>query len=152
MTLEEIEQLKSETLAWVDKRIQEIEQQPKLERWKPEDNGYGFYCTTAWGGVKHNTNPFEIYTHYNSFNCFQTEQEAQQEALRTRARRKLEWYARELNAKSPAHLEKAWIIKDSLVKAIDRAFLGLGSIAFNIPDYAEYALSQMTSEELEALR
>lgn len=82
----------------------------------------------------------------------QTIEEAEHEALRTRARQKLERLARKLNGESPAHLETAWIIKDGFVKAIDRAFLGLGSIAFNIPDYAEYALSQMTAEELEALR
>ena len=142
-------------------------EQPKLERWKPEHGKPYWYIT---GGPEFGFEVFEEDTWSNehpgdkalfeSFNCFQTKEEAQQEALRTRARRKLEWYARELNGQIP-YEEKTIINRkvfywsmliDGGIGEQHIQFLPTGSVWFFRREHLEYALSQMTAEELEALR
>ena len=102
----EIEKLK-ENIAWeqiqigiLDATVSQMQsqqpKQPKLERWKPEEHGN--YWVISNNGKTHN-NLWEEHDidrgYFSTLNCFPTEEEAKQEALRTRARRKLEWMARE---------------------------------------------------------
>jgi len=166
MTLEEIKvelaKLKEST-AWAQMQIgildatitgmQKQPEQPKLERWKP---CYGQHYYSAWSC---GTNEYEWMrdSHlldvriWESFNCFQTQDEAAKEELRTRARRKLEWLARELNK---GKAQASWYI-DALSQISEFAVgqvYPIGVPRFETKADAEYALSQMTAEELEALR
>ena len=171
MTLEEIKvelaKLKEST-AWAQMQIgildatitgmQKQPEQPKLKRWKP---CYGQHYYSAWSC---GTNEYEWMrdSHlldvriWESFNCFQTQDEAAKEELRTRARRKLEWLARELNGRFEDVL-LCWSIAFDYEKFIvistgGGAWQTLNEIRFALKADAEYALSQMTAEELEALR
>jgi hypothetical protein len=137
----------------------EIErQQPqilKLERWKPEEKERYFYlneqlevCYSDY----HNESSFAS-RRYDAFNFFQNKEEAEKEALRTRARRKLEWLARQLNAKcKPYSIVGFTLTPDFGVTVQQHNPPHLSAIYFNRREDAEYALSQMNSEELEALR
>ena len=130
-------------------------EEPKLERWKPSaNNPYwinsfdGDAGQETWDGSQIDRNA------WNFFNVFQTKKEAQQEAHRTRARRKLEWLARELNAKSkpPYQIVGFTLTPDFGITVHQYNPPHLSAFYFNRREDAEYALSQMTSEELEALR
>ncbi len=76
------------------------------------------------------------------------------------ARRKLEWLARELNKKSGKSTillnffiaYNTFLAKWKVVQNIVETYPPVGAILFSQAQDAEYALSQMTAEELEALR
>lgn len=127
-------------------------EQPKLERWKPEYKEW-FYSVSASSissTYYHELDKFDR-SCFENFNCFQTQEEAEKEALRTRARRKLEWLARELNK---GKAQASWYI-DALSQISEFAVgqvYPIGVPRFETKADAEYALSQMTAEELEALR
>ena len=166
MTLEEIKvelaKLKEST-AWAQMQIgildatitgmQKQPEQPKLERWKP---CYGQHYYSAWSC---GTNEYEWMrdSHldvriWESFNCFQTQDEAAKEELRTRARRKLEWLARELNNGKEKGVRTYYISQSNAIRGIADGHSAYGEVEFFCEPDAEYALSQMTAEELEALR
>lgn len=135
-------------------------EQPRLERWKPEKFAI-YYAIRANGEtVVWNFQNIEDEKILDFYNCFQTKEEAAKEALRTRARRKLEWFARELN-KGKLENENWWIesnwgiaLKNEGVSIVScqGEWATLGVIRFAEKSDAEYALSQMTQQELEALR
>ena len=160
--IEETEELLSDVALKVQNLknyAKEIERQEpqilKLERWKPEEKERYFYlneqlevCYSDY----HNESSFAS-RRYDAFNFFQNKEEAEKEALRTRARRKLEWLARQLNAKcKPYSIVGFTLTPDFGVTVQQHNPPHLSAIYFNRREDAEYALSQMNSEELEALR
>lgn len=166
MTLEELKteigKLKEST-AWAQMQIGILDaqicamqkqqpEQPKLERWKPEHGEFA-YTVGSYEVCKYklgfNT---EQGNQWQSYNCFQTEAEAKKEALRTRARRKLEWLARELNKGKGQLGIYHYITEINEIGNSTKGSLSVTSVYFKEYKDAEYALSQMTSEELEALR
>lgn len=168
MTLEEYNKLRNgldkiadlliEILSVIKAEQQKSQQpeQPKLERWKPHFNEPYWVISKRTDKIADqmawSDHPIEI-KEWENFQCFQTKKEARQEALRTCARRKLEWLARELNSPSPVYQLCYFIGMDNNVHALERPFyIQTGAILFARKADAEYALSQMTSEELEALR
>lgn len=127
--------------------------QPKLEQWKPEQ-GQGYYILDEEGDIVRHFNSTGYNTKgLNFWNCFKELHEAEQEALRTRARRKLEWLAGELNSKrKPYPITRFALSFDGGITVQQHNPLYLTTVYFYAIGDAEYALSQMTVEELEALR
>lgn len=84
-----------EHLASMKKMLRECE----YERWKPK-NGKIFYFVDSDGDVVDayfdGSSDYDV-SQYNARNCFQTEQEAEQEAEKILIRRQLEDIARRLN-------------------------------------------------------
>jgi hypothetical protein len=160
MTLEEMKAVRNFALTLTKDLTAEIsaqEQQPetpKLERWEPNLNAfYWIICNNGEVDYFKWTNDKQDNDRNKYFNCFQTKEEARQEALRTRARRKLEWLARELNAKSkPYQIVGFTLTPDFGVTVQEYNPPHLAAFYFNRREDAEYALSQMTTEELEALK
>ena len=152
-------QLSLQHLEYEEKELLKA-QQPKLERWKPDEKGRFYWLNSLHEPLEDEwRNNYDISIRWENYNCFPNQEEAQQEALRTRARRKLEWYARELNGKFEGHQDSLYLI-DYLNGKFYVMQLGydwikhgmVGLITFKCKPDAEYALSQMTDEELEALR
>ncbi len=93
-------------------------------------------------------------------------EEAKQEELRTRARRKLEGLARELNEKEQRRLQRQknqgycisdplkhkWVILENFEIQYKEGMITLNEVFFYNKEDAKYALSQMTQQELEALK
>ena len=92
--LEEIEKTK-EHLPNMEKMLKEC----KCERWKPKE-GEGFFIIDAWCRVCYKDYQ-EIniccQEYYNTYNCFQTREQAEAEAEKILVRRQLEDIARRLN-------------------------------------------------------
>ena len=169
MTLEELQRqilalrtITNDELGKMQHALDELKKQPqqpqapKLERWKPKETGR-YFIIDSFGSIYYDI-PLEptISTHLDNFNCFQTEAEAKQEALRTRARRKLEWLARELN-KQRTFIGKVWTLfcfpsGEVVFDSCSLSDLQLGAVYFYDNEDMEYAFSQMTAQELEALR
>jgi hypothetical protein len=162
-TVSELEELLTDTALKVlnlKEYAKEIErQQPqilKLERWKPEIEQTHFYVGSC-GNIF--SQPYVGSTlevdRQTYFNCFETYEEAKKEALRTRARRKLEWLARELNGRFEG-ASLCWSIALNhgqwVVISTEGTWTTLCEVRFIVKQDAEYALSQMKPEELEALR
>lgn len=92
--LKEIEKTK-EHLTNMEKMLEECE----YERWKPKD-GEKFFFVDAWDTVcDKNYREINIccQEYYNTYNCFETKEEANQEAEKILIRRQLEDIARRLN-------------------------------------------------------
>lgn len=91
--LDEINKTK-EHLANMEKMLQECE----YKRWKPRYGKYFWYVDTA---LRIQTEPYNGFNidelRFNTYNCFQTKQEAEQEAEKILVRRMLEDIARRLN-------------------------------------------------------
>ena len=120
----------------------------QLQRWKPENDDM-YFLIDRYGEVKHDySGSVSRVKELDFFNCFQTAQEAGKEALRTRARRKLEWLATELNRGKFGHTN--YYIAGSIIME-SKEIPVLGGVYFFEAADAEEALSQMTQEELEAL-
>ncbi len=133
------------------------QQQPKLERWKPEE-GQDYWVLYSDGSIADEAwhDQDEDKDYYNNFNCFQTKEEAKKEALRTRARRKLAWLARQLSEKRYTVNVAVWYIlydgeKFEVTRWEEYQDKFVGAVYFYTKQDGEYALSQMTAEELEAL-
>ncbi len=165
MTLEELKDFNEHISAlrkYAEALIEEQAQQPqapKIELWEPEaGQSYWFICNdhdiveAGYCNSGYDERRIKIY------NCFQTQEEAGKEALRTRARRKLEWLARELNKGKQTDygwaimINPNWNKTKTEIHILNTDFSICGVIAFAEKSDAEYALSQMTAEELEALR
>ena len=91
--LEEINKTK-EHLADMEKMLAECE----YERWKPETNKE-FYIVDNDGTISYRCaiNSYILSKFFNSYNCFQTREQAEQEAEKILIRRQLESIARRLN-------------------------------------------------------
>ena len=128
-------------------------EQPRLERWKPEKSQLYYYIASDFSIRDDQYFPTDAFDkgRWAVFNCYPSAIEAEQEAFRTRARRKLEWLARELNDKEDTG-ERFCIGNDFSVYETIMETLELMSVYFYTRKDAEYALSQMTLEELEALQ
>lgn len=163
MTLEKIEQHIAEVESKLHhlkldlekiKSEQQQPEQPRLERWKPQFGSY-YYYLDAKGIYSHTKQSEHFAALHEFFNVFPTSAEAEKEALRTRARRKLEWLARELN-KGKEIGSIFWVIAfrdgSCFVSSTEGTWFALGEVLFTHKADAEYALSQMTQKELEALR
>ncbi len=130
MTLEALKAIRNDLIFQLDIQIEALEkaqqlQAPKLERWKLIDF------------TKEPLSPREI------------------------ARRKLEWLARELRALTPHKHNTDYYFIDcgdsdkwrmGYYTVNDLIRPRLGTFAFHSRKDADYALEQMTDEELEALR
>lgn len=93
--LEEISKAE-EHLASMKKMLAKCE----YKRWKPEDGDVYYYIKSSDGEVWRNTfchtsNSDNI--HYNTYNCFQTREQAESEVEKILVRRQLEEIARRLN-------------------------------------------------------
>lgn len=141
-------------------KLEQQEATPRLERWKPE-NGDIIFCYDVPDGVsvkKFASGNIYHKAYIDNFRAFPTREEAEREQLRNYARCKLEWMARELNRQSGLtgyHIIYYIISEgnDFLVMEWREPISGLlGAVYFSRKKDAEYALSKMTPEELEALR
>lgn len=128
-------------------------EQPKLERWKPKKDEFAYtVCSYEVCKYKSGWNTEEE-KQWLAYNCWESHGEAKQEALRTRARRKLEWLARKLNEGKERGKSLYYISAISVIGTHDPVFYPpISCPMFYEKSDAEYALSQMTAEELEALR
>lgn len=88
--LEEINKTK-EHLANMEKMLKECD-----ERWKPKDNEK-FWYIDSFGCVNYSLFMSETKIRFKNYNCFQTREQAKQEAENILIRRQLEDIARRLN-------------------------------------------------------
>lgn len=136
--------------AILDVKMEETPQSPKLERWKPEYNTQYYFIDDDAEILDTSFVSVNDVDRWKFFNCFPTKEEAEKEAKRTTARRKLEWLARELNKGKQEGSCLFFLCVDNSLLA--RSVPSIGEIYFYEKADAEYALSQMKPEELEALR
>lgn len=129
-------------------------QAPKLERWKPEIHQTHFYLGTDGKVLSEPYITSDVqFARQGFFNIFPSAKEAKQEALRTRARRKLEWLARQLHTDTDIR-GYIYVIDLAVMKVVtmDAMYATIGGIIyFDTHSLAEYALSRMAAEELQAL-
>ncbi len=124
------------------------DQKPKVaERWKPERGGKywsaNYTCISCYLWLDHNID----HNHFNGFNCFPTEQQAQSEFDRTVLRRELQFMASIEDETS----EEEWCyvilsIKD-VAKCVSDA-LDVGCIGFKSKKQAELAIEKFGIEKL----
>jgi hypothetical protein len=131
-------------------------------RWKPKYGDPFFYAHSH--GIEEGTPDYSFIWDgdvvdemlWDNYNVFSTKEEAEKEAIRTRARRKLEWFAQELNKGKETDSKYVYDInRDCKVRQIASSKLfvpTLGMIIFYDMDDAEYDISQMTADELEVLK
>ena len=127
------------------------EETPRFERWEPKQDEIFYYIeiTGIVAAAKWNTFDSTSWRLYETWNCFSSAEAAQKESNRRQARTKLEWLARELNKGKPLGDIFFFIDRD---KDNGKWKSILGCCAFYLLADAEYALLQMTQEELEALK
>jgi hypothetical protein len=153
-TIERIEQLERCLVDLTE--VAKKDDKPVLERWKPKPRPFFSYYYISGDGHVEGSNWLDKNwdkARHKAYNCFETHEEAEAELLRTTAWRKLRWLARELYYPSN-HIfvmcseGKTWLVK----RIPTECCLHLGMIYFPSQKTAEYALAQMTSEELEVLK
>lgn len=97
----EIKMNKEEILKEIEKTKQHLTNMEKMlkecdERWKPKDNEKFWYIDSS-GLVNYSLFMSETESRFKNYNCFQTREQAEQEAEKILARRMLEDIARRLN-------------------------------------------------------
>lgn len=134
---------------------------PELERWKPERNEV-YYTVDRYGEVKSTQNIDCLWDRYtiNFYNCFQTREQAQEEADKILVRRQLEDIARRLNKGRKidwfdgtqykfyitAHFTK--YSSQSLELQGIQAIMNEGSVYCLSEDFLDVALSEIGSTKL----
>lgn len=88
--LKEIEKTK-QNLTNMEKMLKECD-----ERWKPKDNEKFWYIDSS-GSVNYSLFMSETESRFKNYNCFQTREQAEQEAEKILIRRQLEDIAKRLN-------------------------------------------------------
>lgn len=92
---------KEEILKEIEKTKQHLTNMEKMlkecdERWKPKDNEKFWYIDSS-GSVNYSLFMSETESRFKNYNCFQTREQAEQEAEKILIRRQLEDIARRLN-------------------------------------------------------
>lgn len=92
---------KEEILKEIEKTKQHLTNMEKMlkecdERWKPKDNEKFWYIDSS-GSVNYSLFMSETESRFKNYNCFQTREQAEQEAENILIRRQLEDIARRLN-------------------------------------------------------
>ncbi len=138
------------------------EETPRFERWKPKEDEIFYYieitglvATEVW-----DTFDGTCWKLYESWNCFSSAEAAQKESNRRQARTKLEWLSKQLRALIPHSYDTGYYFIDydddrkkrKGFYVANELCLWLGIAMFHSREDAEYALAQMTDEELEALK
>lgn len=138
--IEEINKMKTQ-LANMEKLLEEYE----YERWKPEDGDVYYYIKSSDGEVWkttfcHRSNSDNI--HYNTYNCFQTREEAEVESEKILITHLLEEISKRLNRDkkfdwSFCGQEKYYLYWDDVDKEIS-----VGVNSFNKTQGAVYCLDK----------